>query len=316
MKDGLTPSKIDQFLAKVKPHPVVALVDDDTSTLELLERALRDDGCEVHRFSQAEDFLKRYSEIHPDAIVMEAVLPGMNGLSVLDEIRPKTLGPMIPVLILSKKNDPRAKLLAFRRGAFDYVTKPFDSEEVAARVRSLIRNRLLQEVTEVSAVSDPLTSLYNQRFLSNWLEREIERVKRYELDLSCLFVDLDQFRKINETEGEAFGDFVLREFAALLTEHTRGSDIVGRIENDEFLISLPGTSKEQAMLVARRLRLMASNRSFKLDGKSIQPSFCIGIIGCHADEVSNVKNFLERGQEALAKAKAVGQGQTAVFGMS
>lgn len=315
MKEGLTPSKIDQLLAKVKPHPVVVLVDDDPLTLDLLERSLRDEGCEVHRFSEAEDFLKQFSEIRPDAVVMEAVLPGMSGLSILDELRPKNPEETVPVMILSKKDDPRAKLLAFRRGAFDYVTKPFDSEEVTARVRTLIRNRLLQEMVHVSAISDPLTSVYSQRFLSIWLEREIERVKRYGLELSCLLVDLDRFRQINEEEGERFGDFLLREFAALLTKNTRASDIVGRIQSDQFLVFLPGTTKEQAMLAARRLRHLAEEQTFESAGKKIRPTFCMGIIGCHSDEAPDPLSFLGRAQEALEKAKTVGEGKTAVLGI-
>lgn len=315
MKEGLTPSKIDHLLAKLKPHPVVAIVDDDPDTLELLERTLEDEGYEVHRFERAEDFLARSHEIKADALVMEAVLSGMNGLSVLDELRPKSPESILPVLILSKNEDPRSKLLAFRRGASDYVIKPFDPEEVAARVRSLVRTRIVQEMIHASAISDPLTSLYNSRFLLIWLQHEMARVKRYGLELSSLLLDLDHFREINERNGEKFGDFLLKEFATLVTQNTRHSDIVGRLQNDEFLIFLPGTSKEQAMLVARRLRLLAAKRNFKFIGKSVQPSFCIGIIGCHSDEAPDPKIFLDRGEEALAKAKAVGFGETAVLGV-
>lgn len=313
MKDGLTPSKIDQFLAKIKPHPVVALVDDDPQSLDSIARALSDEGYEIHQFTSVEDFLKEFSTMHPDAIVMEAILPGMSGVAALDELRPTSPEEIIPVLIISKKDDVRAKLLAFRKGAFDYLTKPFESEEVAARVRSLVRSKIIQDMLQASSILDPLTTLYNRRFLLVWVEREMERIKRYGLELSCLAVDLDRFQKINEENGADFGDYVLQGFARFITQNLRKSDIVGRVQNDEFLILLPGTSTEEAMIVARRLRRLAQARSFEQGSKKAKPNFCIGITSCHSREVPEASVFLEKAEEALLKAKAVGVGETAVF---
>lgn len=316
MKNGLTPSKIDKLLLKIKPHPVVALVDDDPATLDLLDRALKDEGYLTPHFDCSEKLMEHFSEIQPDAIVMEVILPGMNGLSVLDQLRPKNLAETVPVLILSKKDDPRTKLLAFRRGAFDFVTKPFNAEEVGARVRALVRGKILQEMLQQFSVSDPLTSVYNRRFLSIWLLREIERVKRYGLDLSCLLLDLDEFRRINQEYGERFGDFLLREVAGILACSTRSSDILGRMENDEFLLLLPGTGKEGAVTVARRLRERVQNREFQLGSKKARASFCLGIVGCPSSEAPEPALFLERAEEALQKAKAVGVGETVVLGMN
>jgi len=315
MKEGMTPSKIDRFLEKISPHPIVALVDDDPVTMESLERTLRDEGYEIYRFSRAEDLLKQFNEIKPDVIVMEAILPGMNGLSALDELRPKSPEEIIPVLILSKKDDLRAKLLAYRRGASDYVTKPFDAEEIAARVRTLIRTKMLQKMLQTSGTADPLTAVYNRRFLSIWLAREIERVKRYGLELSCLLMDLENLPVINEKMGESFGDFIVRELATVVAENTRASDIVGRLESGKFLILLPGTSKEAAMVVARRLRQVAGERNFEQGSKKALPTFSIGIVGCDAKETPHPNTLLEKAEEALAQAKAVGSGETAVLGI-
>ena len=315
MKEGLTPSKIDQFLTTIKPSPVVALVMENPAAADSLQRSLHDEGYQIYRTSRAEDLVARFSEIRPDVIVMAALLPGMNGLSALDELRPQTPEEIVPIVIISQRADTHAKLLAFRRGAFDYITEPFDAEEVAARVRTLVRTKILREMLQVSSVFDPLTSVYNRRFILVWLEREIERVKRYGLEFSCLLVDLDHFGEINEENGRNFGDHLLREFAALMTQHTRRSDIVGRIQNDEFLIFLPGTTKEQAMMAARRLRTLAAQQDFEWKGKKIKLTFCMGILGCHADEAPAAPVFLEKAQEALEKAKAVGAGETAVLGI-
>jgi diguanylate cyclase (GGDEF)-like protein len=313
MPKGPTLSAFDKLISKIKPKPVVAIVDDDTATLDLLKRVLEIEGCEVHRFTSAEELIQRFNEIQPDALVMEAILPGISGLTALEELKPASPETVVPTMILSKKSDIQAKLLAFRRGAFDYVTKPFNPEEVAVRVRSLARTKILQEMLYKSALSDPLTSLYNRRFLLVWLGREIERVKRYGMDLSCLLVDWDRFRQINKEKGEPFGDYCLREFAGVLNQTTRRADIVGRIQNDEFLLFLPGTSKEQAIQVARRLRESISHHSFEWKGKKTSPSFCIGIVGCHSKEAPEPSAFLERAEEALRKAKAVGANQTAVL---
>jgi len=307
MKEGLSTTKIDHLLAKIKPHPVVALVDDDTSTLDLVERALTGEGYALHRFARAEDLLERLLEIRPDVIVMEAILPGISGLSVLEELRPKDPGGMIPVLILSKKIDPRAKLLAFRRGALDYLAKPFDAEELAARVRALVRSRVLLEMARISSVLDPLTLLYNRRFLTNWLGLEIARTRRYKNNLSCLWMDFDGFKRINEEKGERFGDQLLRDFGSLVTENVRSSDVVGRVENDQFLLFLPSTPKEGAMEVGRRLR--------SLTGKRGLPSFCTGIVSYPTGEALDASSFLEKAEEALVKARSVGESQTAVLAL-
>ena len=304
MKEGLTPSKIDQILAKIKPHPVVALVDDDEATLDLLERTLGPEGYEIHCFTSAEDLLGKFSQLRPDLIVMEAVLPGMSGLSVLEELRPRHVEAVTPILILSQKDDLRAKLLAFKRGALDYLTKPFDTDEVVARVRALIRSKVLQDLIRISSLSDPLTSLYNRRFLATWLNQEIERAKRYQLDLGCLLMDLDNFKMLNEEKGERAGDKVLREFSGLIQVHVRGSDLVGRFENDEFLVLLPGTSKEGARVVGHRIRGLAAKQDL--------PSFCTGIVSYDAREMADSECLLQKASEALAKARSVGLGQTAV----
>lgn len=315
-RERITPRKVDQLLAKIKPRPVVALVDDDPATLDLLQRALHDEGYEIYRFTKAEDLLSALADIQPDAIVMEVILPGMNGLSVLEELQPENPEEAIPVLILTKKEDPRTKLLAFRRGAFDYVTKPFDAEEVAARVHSLVRIKLTQEMLRESSISDPLTSVYNRRFLLNWLGREIARVKRYGMPLSCLAVALDHLKAINEENGESFGDFVLRHMAKLMTENIRQSDIVGRLREDEFLVFLPGTSKEQATVVARRLRHLATDKGFQRGRQKAQPTLSIGIVGCDTpSSMPSSEVFLEKAGEALGKAKAIGIGETAVLGV-
>ena len=306
MKEGLTTTQIDQLLAKIKPHPVVALVDDDGAVLDLMERVLEAEGFHVRRFVQAEDLLEKWPRLAPDVVVMEAVLPGMSGLSVLDEIRPKNLEAITPVLILSQKDDPRTKLLAFRRGAMDYLTKPFDTDEFVSRVKALLRSKLLQEMLRLSSTSDPLTQLYNHRFVLQWLELEIERTKRYKADLSCLLMDLDGFKKINEERGESQGDRLLRDFGALLSENIRGSDVAGRLENDRFLLLLPVTPSEGAVVVGKRLRDLARGKKF--------PTFCTGVVNFELRESRDSSAFLEQAEEALAKARSVGPGETAVVG--
>lgn len=315
-KHGLTTRQIDEMLEKLKPHPVVAMVDDDPKTLDLLERVLHDEGFKIHAYQTAEQLLAEYGEIQPDTILMEAVLPGMNGLSCLEELRPKNPDGMTPVLILSKKDDPRSKLLAFRRGAFDYVLKPFNAEEVGARTRALVRAKLLQDFLRDSSISDPVTAVYNIRFLVSWLEREIPRIKRYKQPLSCLAVNVDKIKKPTSAKEEQFEDFVLKKFSKLVSGHLRQSDVVGRLEEDDFLIFLPGTSKEDAVIVARRIRELVSGESFQFKGLKLEPTLSMGILGCNStDEIPPAKKFLERAQEALGQARAVGVGETAVSGL-
>ncbi len=312
-KEGLNPSKIDQILAKVKPKQVVALVDDDPVTHDLIGRALHDEGYEVHHFRRGEEFLEKLNEISWDAVVVEAILPGVSGLALIDALRPKNLETMIPVLVLSEKEDVRAKLLAFRRGACDYLTKPVFAEEVAVRIRSLTRMKILTEMTRLSSISDPLTSVYNRRFLLTCLEKEIHRVKRYKMQMSCLLLDVDDFHQINSKSGEKFGDFLLKELAGIMLRNLRASDLMGRIGSDEFIALLPHTSKEQSMVVAKRLRCLVQEREFGFEDKKIKLSLSMGIASCLSEEAIDAHDVLEKAEGALTKAKAVGRGETAVF---
>ena len=300
MKEKLTLAKIDQILAKSKPRQVVALVDDDPLTHDLVGRALRDQDFEVHHFKLAEEFLEASSQLQLDALIIEAVLPGVSGLTVLDEIRPRSPEQIIPALVLSKRDDIRAKLLAFRRGAWDYMIKPISGEEVAVRVRTLTRAKILREMSEVSSVSDPLTGTHNQKYLLLWLEKEIQRIKRYGVESSCVLLGLDRFREIHSKSVVKLEDLLLKEFADFLTKNLRGSDVIGRKEGGEFFILMPHTPKEQAMAVCRRLRHLT------------QSSFCMGITSCRPQEEIDSHALLERAEEALTKAKAVGIGETAV----
>ncbi len=312
-KEGLNLTKIDQILAKVKPKQVVALVDDDPVTHDLIGRALHDEGYEVHHFRRGEDFLEKLNTLSLDAVVVEAILRGISGLALLDELRPKNLETMIPVLVLSEKEDIRAKLLAFKRGASDFLTKPVSAEEVAVRVRSLTRMKILTEMTRLSSISDPLTSAYNRRFLLAWLEKEIQRVKRYKMKMSCLLLDVDDFHLINSKNGERFGDFLLKELAGIMTRNLRASDLMGRMGSDEFIALLPNTSKEQSMVVAKRLRRLVQEREFSFEEKKLKLSLSMGIASCLPEETIDAHDVLEKAEEALTKAKAVGRGETAVF---
>lgn len=313
MKDGLNLTKIDQLLGKIKPEPVIVVIDDDPMTVDLLKRALNDDGVHIYHYLEAEKFLQELPSLLPDLIIMEAVLPGMSGLSVLEELRPKNLESVVPVLILSQKDDPRSKLLAFRRGAMDYLTKPFDVDELAARVRSLLRSKILQDFLKLSSLTDPLTSIPNRRFITKWLELEAARAKRYGKNFSCILAAVDDFASIQEKEGGVFSDFILREVSGLMAKNVRGSDVVGRVEGDRFLALLPDTSKEEAMVLARRLRALAAAHEFKQGKKQIKPTISLGIVESSPAEAGDAPALLQRAENALSKAQSVGKGQTAVL---
>jgi two-component system, cell cycle response regulator len=226
----------------------------------------------------------------------------------------------VPFLVVSAFTEKDLILSLFKAGATDYLCKPFIDEELLARVEIHLRARqyikeaeALNQKLEHLASRDGLTELYNRRSFQELLAREFASARRYRLELSCIMLDLDFFKKINDTCGHAFGDLVLREFAALLRSQSRKADICARYGGEEFVVLLPHANLGAAILFAEKIRSGVEAYIFQDALHSRQATCSIGVASLKAHAPETGDKLVDMADQALYKAKSLGRNQAIVY---
>ena len=238
----------------------VLVVEDSPEISALIVLTLRIEG---YRISQAYDgiqALEMAPSLLPDLILMDVMMPGMNGFQVAEKLKENFETRNIPLIFVTAKSE-LPDMVHGLETAVDYISKPFAVPELVARVRAALRmkklqNELQQSNEELSrlALTDGLTGLLNRRGFDQQLEDEIWRARRFGHGLGLLVFDLDRFKSINDTWGHTQGDVVLRTFAETLMNSSRRVDKVARFGGEEFALLLPATDAEGVEFVGEKVR--------------------------------------------------------------
>lgn len=303
-------------------QPVLLVVDDDPQTAALLREWYRRDGCQILAAPDGPSGIA-LARVHlPDLILLDVKMPGLDGVSVARMLNDDPLTASRPIVLLSACRDTETKTAAFAAGAWDYVTKPFECQEIAARIESiLLRTRSLrqlkQEVTVLRSNNDELekllmtddkTGLANFREFQRHLVAEFDRSARYRTPLSLIFLDLDHFKQINDTLGHPAGDRVLQEFAVLVEGGARASDIAARYGGEEFAIVLPHTEGEMGLRVAERILAAVREFVFLADSRPTHITVSAGVATFAAgDSIDSADALLRAADRALYRAKESGR---------
>jgi two-component system, cell cycle response regulator len=294
----------------------VLIIDDSEAIRERIIRAL--EPFELFtRYYEAEDGLDGFKQLlsEPvDIVLCDLEMPRIDGFKFLNMIKSRPELTDVPVIMLTGVGDRDRKIKGLEQGASDYVTKPFDPEELVARVKIHLKIKQLQDnlrrsnelLLEISN-TDYLTGLFNRRYLMKELEKEFQRCSRKSSNLSLVILDVDHFKQVNDTHGHLQGDIVLHKVAQQLQNELRSYDIAARYGGEEFIAVLPETSLSEAALVAERIRAAVQALTFNGELRSLSITVSLGVAGFKLSECRSVDGLIKLADDALFRAKDNGR---------
>ena len=250
-----------------------------------------------------------------DLVILNTTSRTFDGLRFAAQVRSHEATRNLPILALIDPDDKARAIKALDIGVNDVLARPIDPEELAARVRTQIKRKrytdLLRSNLDQSleaAVTDPLTGLHNRRYMTSQLDALVARAVRDGQPVSALLLDIDHFKKINDSFGHDAGDEVLREFAVRLASNVRAVDLPCRHGGEEFVVVMPDTALADAERIAERIRMHVSGAPFRVSGgkEVISVTISIGVATTGGPD-DTPDHLLKRADEALYEAKASGR---------
>jgi diguanylate cyclase (GGDEF)-like protein len=290
--------------------PQKILVIDDSEAIHALLRArLQAEPVELQFALDGEAGIAKAMETPPDLILLDIDMPAPDGFEVCRRLKADLRTMQIPVVFLTGNTSSEQKILGLELGASDYITKPFDSAELRARIRASLRAKYLMDLLSKKALLDGLTGLWNRIYFESRLaSATLERRSEAKV-CSCLMMDLDHFKQINDQYGHQFGDEVLRGVGHVLGECCRDNDVACRYGGEEFVVLVGNASAEHAAKLAERIRRRIEEHAF-LHGQQRVPVTCsIGVA-----DLQHVPppGIVELADKALCKAKHEGRNRISV----
>lgn len=259
------------------------VADDDREMRRLMRTRLERAGFEVVLAENGPGALEGAQRLRPDLLVLDVNLSGMDGFEVLRLVRDDPTIKDVPVLLLTARTDIESRLAGLGSGADDYMIKPCDLRELLLRVKVLLSRKTAREglVAENERLArladqDPLTGAYNRRSLEQRLREEAARSSRFSAPLSVCMLDLDHFKRVNDTYGHPVGDKVLVELVRRIGGCLRTADAIARYGGEEFLLVLPHTNLGGAVVVAERIRYVVGTTPFDVGGVTLGITVSIG----------------------------------------
>ena len=283
---------------------LILIVDDEPNMVQIIDYNLRKAGYETSTAYNGNEALESIRARRPDLIISDIMMPEMDGHQLCRIVRDNPATSSVPFFFLTAKGQLSDRVEGLRTGADDYITKPFEIEELIARVGArLERTKVLRQL----AITDGLTEIYNRRYFEERLSEELRRAERFVHPLSVVLVDIDHFKRINDTHGHQVGDLVLVSFARFLQSNIREVDILARYGGEEMVIIMPETRPEDAMSITKRIADKLKETVFKTeDGVEITLTFSAGV-AIFPQHGTDAKEIVAKVDEAQYRAKRAGR---------
>jgi two-component system cell cycle response regulator len=293
----------------------ILIADDDAMSRRILEKTLQRAGYDVVAVENGKQAAEQLCKPDgPRLALLDWVMPELDGPGVCRQVRKQREHPYVYVLLLSSKESKRDIVAGLESGSDDYLTKPFDPEELKARLR--VGQRILQledclvearENMRFKATHDPLTSLWNRGVILDLLRRELARSHREKNSTVLLMSDIDHFKRVNDTYGHVVGDEVLQEIARRMLSSVRSYDFVGRYGGEEFLIVLNNCDPNTAPSRAEDIRQTIADRPVLTTQGALPITMSVGILLSPEWGERPVEELIHEADAALYEAKAAGR---------
>lgn len=289
-----------------------------------LEEAPFKDDIELFTAVDGKDAVEKAKEIKPDLILLDVVLPDKTGYEVCEEIKANAVLADVPLIFITSKTSDDDIAKGFELGAVDYVQKPFRAFELIARVKTHLeikkaKDNLLAANAQLSvalaenkklATCDPLTGLYNRRFMQQRFTEEINRISRGQGTFSIIMGDIDKFKSVNDTYGHDIGDLVLTSVAKTMGDACRKTDILSRWGGEEFLLLCTQTDEYTANLLAEKIRISVENLHLKAGDVDFKVTISLGVV--EYDLKKTLEQNVGMADKALYVAKESGRNRVII----
>lgn len=305
----------------------ILVVDDMPANVQLLTTYLKAVGYEVIPARDGEEALVLVRDAEPDLVLLDIMMPKLDGFEVCKRIRNDAATRYIPVIMVTALNEIEHKIKGQEAGADDFISKPFNKLELLTRVKSLLRikslhDQLNEKIAELEiakerlrqlAITDGLTGLYNHRYFKEYLLRELDRARRHHVQISVAMIDIDYFKHYNDTHGHQAGDDVLKQIARLFSENIRKIDLAARYGGEEFAIVLLETNKRAGGVVAEKIKNLIEEYPFPHEESQPNGKVTISMgLSTFPDDATTFDELIGLADKRLYLAKQRGRNQVVV----
>ena len=290
----------------VRTRTILA-VDDTVTNLDILVELLKD--YDVIEATGGVEALEIVAEEEVDLILLDIMMPGMDGYAVCHKLKENEKTKDIPIIFITARSDEDAIEKAYDTGGVDYVTKPFKPKELLARVKIQLEHQEMIEKLEFLASHDPMTGIYNRRKFFELANRKFAENSK---DLYAAMMDIDRFKKINDTYGHPTGDRVIKAVTRVVSENIDEGSVFGRLGGEEFAVVCRHFSRDDVVERLELIREKVEQLEIRsAGGELIRCTISEGV--AKADETTgNLDELLQRADEMLYKAKGSGRNK-AIF---
>jgi two-component system cell cycle response regulator len=282
----------------------VLIIDDSPVAQQFIRGGLKDEMLELRFATNGTDGVAIASAESPDLILLDVEMPAPDGFQTCRMLKSAESTKDIPIIFLTSRTSVAEKVSGLDLGASDYVTKPFDTSELCARVRTALRTKYMSDLLRKRAMIDGLTGLWNRSYFDERLHQETGSASRYGVALSVIMADIDHFKGINDTHGHPVGDRVLRTVAETLASCCRREDTACRYGGEEFAILAPRVTERGSRVLAERIRQTIWAGAMQNRGIDVRVSCSFGVAQLVAGQEAGL---VESADRALYRAKESGR---------
>ncbi len=273
----------------------------------MLEKIVRRMGHDYLHASEGHAGIELAIKHKPEIILLDILMPDMDGFAVCQRLKSNPVTRDIPIVFVSAQSDADVRVKALELGGVDYITKPYDKEEMRIRIDIIFQMIKHQEDLQAQAYYDELTGLINRRRFNEVLESEIRHANNRSVPLSIIILDIDHFKNINDTYGHLGGDIILKQVAGILQDNAYSKDLVARYGGEEFVVLMPDTNCEKAEIAGERLRKIIKSTDWRISAEDFTLTVSMGVDTLDLNGTSEGSKLIQRADAALYTAKNQGR---------